>query len=742
LPSGGHFIVLNLFIDTKPEIIKLYMKNRFSTSELKRVHLAVLFFLSPLLAAAQNDTDISFFPNKSIAFIDLLIAAVALTVVAIAILLFKLISNTNKTDQDKIAHQDNKFKAYINNLSANEIAILKRKRNNRNNGLSLVLLGIFCFLPHFIFAQTGPAKREDIFSQPGVVITLVLIFIPLFFALVFLVSKVTKGFRTYNNFQKLKEAEAFAAFISDDKNMPSDAELAEIEHKSTFDVVQNEISGGTQSNDAEGLLKNVSSATNYRFFATKRPPIKRPKIDAALTKLVLWFLSTAVFWLLVGSSTGEYVGIKFIVPDADTYSWLSIGRLRAVHTNLVFWAWSTIGIMGLGYYIVPMVSNAPLNNIKSGWIALVCVNVAMLVGALSIMAGINNGGGEYREIIWPIMAVWGFGLLLTVINFIKTIANRTTKEIYISNWFIVASYIFILVVVFVAYIPMGQDGIGETIVQGYYMHQAVGMWFMFSMLGVLYYLLPQQLNKPIYSYSLGVLAFWSQILFYTVIGTHHFVFSALPWWLQTVAIVGSVGMLIPVTAGTINYLMTLKGSWRKVSNSYSLPFFVVGIIYYFTGSFQGTAEAFRATNLLWHFTDFTIAHSHMTMYGIITFLLFGGIYAIVPRLTGKEPPQLGVGAHFWLALIGLQFYTIPLMIGGTLKGLMWAEGLPFIDGVVMMGPYWLWRAIGGTLMWISHFVLAYNMYRMLQPTVDIDVKEKAFEIISKNLEPNSVAPKL
>jgi cytochrome c oxidase cbb3-type subunit 1 len=127
---------------------------------------------------------------------------------------------------------------------------------------------------------------------------------------------------------------------------------------------------------------------------------------------------------------------------------------------------------------------------------------------------------------------------------------------------------------------------------------------------------------------------------------------------------------------------------------------------------------------------------------IITFLLFGSIYAIVPRLTGKEPPQLGVGAHFWLALIGLQFYTIPLMIGGTLKGLMWAEGKPFIDSVVMMGPYWLWRAIGGTLMWLSHIVLAYNMYKMMKPTVEIDIKEKAFEIINQNLEANSIEPKI
>ena len=253
--------------------------------------------------------------------------------------------------------------------------------------------------------------------------------------------------------------------------------------------------------------------------------------------------------------------------------------------------------------------------------------------------------------------------------------------------------------------------LGETIIQGYYMHQGVGMWFMLFTLGIVYYFLPQQLNKPIYSYSLGILAFWTQILFYTLIGTHHFVFSSIPWWLQTVAIVGSVGMIIPVVAGTTNFIMTFKGAWYKIAGSYTLPFFLVGIIFYFTGSMQGTAEAFRSTNLIWHFTDFTVAHSHLTMYGIISFFVWAAIYAVVPRLTGKEPPHATVGAHFWLALIGLLFYTIPLMYGSTMRGWMWIQGKPFIDTVTHMAPYWLWRAIGGSLMWLSHIFFAYNIYQ-------------------------------
>ncbi len=183
--------------------------------------------------------------------------------------------------------------------------------------------------------------------------------------------------------------------------------------------------------------------------------------------------------------------------------------------------------------------------------------------------------------------------------------------------------------------------------------------------------------------------------------------------------------------------MTFKGQWHKVANSYTLPFFLVAVVYYFIVSMQGTAEAFKFTNLLWHFTDFTVAHAHLGFYGIITFAIWGGIYAIVPRLTGKEPPQHAVGAHFWLAFIGLLFYSIPLSIGATLRGLMWMEGKPFIDSVVKMFDFWLWRAIGGSLMFISHVVFVYNFYKMVNKEVEeVDIKEEAFKILEAQTQTN------
>uniref|UniRef100_UPI0026196BDA cbb3-type cytochrome c oxidase subunit I n=1 Tax=uncultured Chryseobacterium sp. TaxID=259322 RepID=UPI0026196BDA len=177
--------------------------------------------------------------------------------------------------------------------------------------------------------------------------------------------------------------------------------------------------------------------------------------------------------------------------------------------------------------------------------------------------------------------------------------------------------------------------------------------------------------------------------------------------------------------------LTFKGAWYQLKNSYTLPFYFMSIIFYFTGSFQGTVEAFRYTNLLWHFTDFTVSHSHLTMYGIITFMLWAFSYTLIPRLTGKEPPKLLVGIHFWLALIGLLFYVIALMIGGTETGLMWMQKKPFIDGVINMFPYWLWRAIGGTMMWIAHLIFAYNFYRMVRSGKDQNVFGTPTEIFAK-----------
>lgn len=686
-------------------------------------------------ALAQEATPSDFSFGSTAGMIWLLFAVVLVLFSAVLVLKQKVsdIRDCHKRRTDE--EERERLKSHTRNLTNDQIGRLINYKRHSKDGiiLSLLITTALSLAPGGkIWAQSaeGPADGS-LLGEAGIIITIILLLIPIVLAAIFLVVKVINTLNQAKSRQSLEEAEKLVAYL---RSLPEEEINTNLEKRKAaleYRLTHHELSGDQPAEDEKGLLQ-INEQSGLPIVAIKKKALPRPNIDPELSRLILWYLGCATFWLLFGTTIGEYVGIKFVAPDADHVSWLSFGRLRPVHTNAVFWGWASLGMLGLGYYVVPRVSNTRLSSLKYGWYALWLINTAVIAGTVCLMAGINNGGGEYREYIWPVMLLFAIGVVLTLVNFLQTIARRTTKEIYISNWYMVAAIIFAIVITVVAYVPYWQNGLGETIIQGYYMHQGVGMWFMLFTLGIVYYFLPQQLNKPIYSYSLGILAFWTQILFYTLIGTHHFVFSSIPWWLQTVAIVGSAGMAIPVIAGTTNFIMTFKGAWYKIKDSYTLPFFLVGTIFYFTGSMQGTAEAFRSTNLIWHFTDFTVAHSHLTMYGIICFFLWAGIYAIIPRLTGKEAPQITIGAHFWLALIGLMFYTVPLMYGSTLKGLLWMEGKPFIDSVVLMAPYWLWRAIGGSLMWLSHLFFAYNMYKMMVTRHVVDIRETAIQKLEES----------
>lgn len=563
-------------------------------------------------------------------------------------------------------------------------------------------------------------------EETGVQITILL---ALIIVIAILVIVVLKYFSIYQNLLKKKELMEAQRKIG----ALSEEELVQYEKREkelSYELPDHVLSGNLSASDEKGLLKNINAIDELRIFPIKKSVVFEEYITPRLAKLILYFLGSAIVWLLIGTSIGLYVGIKFVAPDVDHISWLSFGRLRPAHTNMVLWGWSSIAMIGLAYYVIPKVSNIENFNIKQGYISLFLLNASILSGTICILAGINNGGGEYREYIWPVMLFFCAGVVTSFLNFLKPIEKRIPKEIYLSSWYIFSAGIFITIIVLVGFLPFWQNGIGETIIQGYYMHQAIGMWFMFTNLGLMYYFLPQQLNKPIYSYSLGILAFWTHIFFYSLIGTHHFIFSAIPWRLQTTAIVASAGMLIPVVAGTANFLLTFNEAWYQLKTSYTLPFYFMSIVFYFTGSFQGTVEAFRYTNLMWHFTDFTVAHSHLTMYGIITFMLWAFTYTLVPRLTGKEPPKIWVGIHFWMALIGLLFYAASLMIGGSQTGQIWMAKRPFIEGVINMAPFWLWRAIGGTLMWASHLVFAFNFYKMVKKEEEIKIPETPAEILA------------
>jgi cytochrome c oxidase cbb3-type subunit 1 len=443
-------------------------------------------------------------------------------------------------------------------------------------------------------------------------------------------------------------------------------------------------------------------------------PTLRPAtiVDPATVRVAFAYLACATFRLLVGTAAGLLDAIKLNWPDVLAVPWLSFGRVRPVHTNTVFWGWSSMGLVGLALYVVARTSRAPLWSPTLSHVSLALWNLAAAAGLVTLSLGVTRGPQEYREWVWPVAVLFAAGLMLNGVNAYMTVATRTIPEIYISNWYILGAFCFLTILFGTGYMPFYQHGLGNVVIQGYYMHTAVGMWFTMLSLGISYYAIPRILGRPIYSYALGVLGFWTNILFYTLIGAHHFIFSPVPWWLQTTAILFSVGMMVPVWAGGCNLLLTFRGASAVLQRSFAAPFLLAGIVAYVLVSTQGTLEAFRTANLYWHFTNFTVGHSHLSMYGFVAFVIWGAVYGLLPRLTGSEPNTILVGMHFWLALVGYIIYVISLSIAGSLQGLSWVAGEAFIRSVEAAEPLWLWRTAGGVLMVASHLGFAVNVWAM------------------------------
>ena len=434
--------------------------------------------------------------------------------------------------------------------------------------------------------------------------------------------------------------------------------------------------------------------------------------DPGTIRIVCEYLAGATVWLLVGTAAGLLDALKLNWPDVLAVPWLSFGRVRAVHTNTVFWGWSSMALVGLALYVVARTSRAPLWSPTLSRISLAFWNAAVVAGLATLSVGVTRGPQEYREWVWPVAALFAAGVVLNGVNAYMTVATRHIAEFYISNWYILGAFCFMTILFTTAYVPLYQHGLGNVVIQGYYMHTAVGMWFTMLSLGIAYYAIPRILGRPIYSYALGVLGFWTNIVFYTLIGAHHFIFSPVPWWLQTTAILFSVGMMVPVWAGGGNLLLTFRGASAVLQRSYAAPFLLSGIVAYVLVSTQGTLEAFRTTNVYWHFTNVTVGHSHLAMYGFVAFVIWGAAYGLVPRLTGSEPNPILVGIHFWLALVGYVIYVVSITIAGVLQGFAWVAGEAFIRSVEAAEPMWLWRTAGGVLMVASHLVFAVNVWAM------------------------------
>lgn len=432
-------------------------------------------------------------------------------------------------------------------------------------------------------------------------------------------------------------------------------------------------------------------------------------LDTSARRVAYPFLLSAGLWLAIGSLYGVLAAWKLVAPDLLPLDWLSFGRIRPVHTASVLLGWLSVGLTGLAYIVVCQTSQRPPFSTVLAHVALACWNLALAAGLVTLSLGITRGPMEYREWVTPVAALFALGVLLNGFNIVATIARRRTAEIYISNWFIAGAFVWLPTLYVIAYLPTFASGVGNVVIQGYYMHTVLGLWFTPMVLGITYWALPRALHKPIYSYSLGVLAFWANLVFYTLIGAHHFVFSPVPWWLQSTAILLGWGMMIPVFASVLNFLLTMRGSGAFIRREAAVWFVIVGAVSYGTASLQGTVQAFRDVNVLVHFTHYTVGHAHFAAYGFVSMLLFGAVYVLLPGLSGARERPLLVRSHFWLATVGLAIYVISMLVAGTLQGVLWVNGAPFIDTVTATRVWLLARAVGGSMMALGNLLFLWNV---------------------------------
>jgi len=439
--------------------------------------------------------------------------------------------------------------------------------------------------------------------------------------------------------------------------------------------------------------------------------INRPLIKSWLT----WSL----VWLTIFPLIGLLVSIKFNFPTflGDT-SWLTFGRLRPVHVNgVIFGAFST-PLLGMLYYMIPRLCGRPMAAEKLGWWALWGWNSFLVVGSLSLMAGYNIGF-EADEYPWLPSLLRFVVLGVITCQVMVTVFKREEKGFYVALWYIMAALVWtilnlILGNIILPYMPM--SGITNTMLHGLFIHYVVGLWITPAGLAILYYFMPTATKNALFSHRLSLLGFWTIALFYPFVGLHHYLFSPIPYAHQTISIMTSMMLIIPVWAVVTNMFGTAKGRWGEIlggntADNYAAKFVLLATFYYLMGCFQGSTEALRRMQELTHFTDFVIGHSHATVFGTFVIGAMGGMYYLWPRVTGRQlwSPKLA-SWHIWLIISGATLMFVGLAVQGFIQGSMLEYGANFVDTVKEMKPWWATRTLAGATMDIGILLMVINFY--------------------------------
>jgi cytochrome c oxidase cbb3-type subunit 1 len=429
---------------------------------------------------------------------------------------------------------------------------------------------------------------------------------------------------------------------------------------------------------------------------------------------VFMFAAFACFWLLLGSVAGLTSSIKLHAPDwLVQQGWLTFGRIRSVHLTAVLYGWITNAALGLILWLLPRLLRTELRGAVWTLLGGALINTGIAAGIGAISMGWSDGM-EYLEIPWQIGLFLVAGLAMIILPVLTTLVNRRTEHLYVSVWYLVAALLWVTLLFIVAKLPGVHTGVQQATTNWWYGHNVLGLWFTPVSVGAIYYFLPKIIGRPVRSYNLSLLGFWTLAFFYGQVGGHHLIGGPVPGWLVTLSIVQSLMMVIPVIAFTINMAGTLKGRMHLARWSPTLRFMMFGGLVYLASSLQGSMEALRSVNAVTHFTHYTVGHAHLGAYGFVSMVLFGAIYFMLPRVLNWEWPYPRlITLHFWLAAIGITIYFVALTIGGWLQGLaMLDPARAFMESVTLTLPYLQWRSVGGALMLASHLVFVGHFLAM------------------------------
>ncbi len=448
-----------------------------------------------------------------------------------------------------------------------------------------------------------------------------------------------------------------------------------------------------------------------------------------------WALWAGVGYLVFFGVIGLIASIKFMVPDLFYgFNWLSWPRIRPVHVQGMIFGWALPVFMSMFYYMVPRLTGTRLWSEKLGIAATLTwsFGVALMVlGVLNPTDTINpwwsTKGKEYEE--WPIASSIFIvaGWIMLTVNIFQTFLRRTYKQMYVALWYTMGCVLWTSFVYVIGNWPSqlfpstAFMGLNDANVNWFYGHSVVGLIATPAALATAYYFLPKTANAPLYSHKLSLIGFWTLGSIYIWNGAHHMIYGPIPYWLQTVATIFSFLLFVPVLSAVTNFFGTIRGEWHQLRTNVPLKFIIAGTIFYLLVSTQGSFQALRALNAVTHFTDWVIGHSHMAMFGFVTFYAFAGCYYAVPRMYKRPLYSEGMADwHFWLSFLGFILFSTALWIGGFNQGMEWNNpSLPFITTVDHMKPFWHVRAGGAALMVTGLFLFAFNLYKTATgPAVD------------------------